>query len=112
MPYIAGAIVGTAVIGGGIQMWQAEIGRDRQRAETRRAEALNIKFANEENEREESFFKRGMAFKEKGFKATQKQQRFQNTQAILDNINNLSQNDFVKSQQLAQSNRNRGNRSR
>jgi hypothetical protein len=67
MGWIAGAVLVTAAVGAGMQMWSASSSKKEARSEHRRAEKMNLALFREEQEREDKRFKRTLAFKEKQF---------------------------------------------
>ncbi len=103
MSITAGAYIGGAAIIGGAQLigglysaWkQDELARELAESEIKSSERLNelnIKFAREESEREESRFARTHALQKKGFNLQKAQTNFNNTQQILNNLSGMMNN--------------------
>lgn len=126
MPVAAAFVAGGAALtGAGINAWMQYYGMKEARKESRRSEALQIKLAGEESEREESRFTRNFGLQERQLAASEKaqaenlglekrkvrgqesQSRVNNTQAILSNIMNLMGSNREQAMRIMQFNRGR-----
>jgi hypothetical protein len=122
MPAIAAGVTGAFATGNMFaQIYMANQGKDEQRREARRSEALQIKFAQEENARiarqnrealaqRKEEFGRTQGLAEQRFGFDKKQAQFQNVQQVLDRLVGMFDRSSSARSQLSQSFRNRGRR--
>lgn len=86
----AGVITGAANLGAaGIGAWMSVSAQRDAMREHRRAEALRIKFAGEETEREVASDMRRHGLESRQVKLNERTQNFNEVQAILDNITSM-----------------------
>lgn len=104
----AGIVAGGSLLAGGLSAWLAHSAQGDALKESRRAEGLRIKFANEENSRQESQFSRTASQNKEVIGLNKRKESFDQMQGILDNINGMHRENQSQFQKVTDSFAGRG----